>query len=106
MRKIGDAEKVFSKKGELSQAVILSLIQQLGFAFPSEDETKLTMELTWIQSALLVLDVESPDVSPHVVTVLHPLLGKMEKAYGKWTSKPQIQMLFKLTMHVLNSLLK
>ena len=105
MRKIGDPEVVFAK-ASLTQAVILSLIQQLGHGFPGEDDADATLQLQWIQSALLVLDVASPDVSPHVHTVLQPLLAKLEKTYPKFKDSPSVQVLFKLVMHVLNSLLR
>ncbi len=105
LKKIGDPDKVFANRGCVGQPVVLSLVQQLGFGFPGDEEGVMATQLQWIQSALLVLDLESPDVGPHVSAVLGPLLVKIEAAYPKWSSSP-IQQLFKVVCHVLHSLLR
>jgi hypothetical protein len=84
---------------------VLSLIQQLGFGFPGDDEGRVATQLKWIQAALLVLDVESPEAAPHVHSVLSPLLAKLEAAYPRWMTSP-VRAQFKVVCHILHSLTK
>ncbi len=61
--------------------------------------------LNWMQAALLVLDVENPDICDHVSSILSQVLNKVESAYLRWSSSP-VGVSFKLVCHVLHSLLK
>jgi WD40 repeat protein len=107
LKKIGDPERVFSadKQTSVGQPIVLSLIQQLGFGFPGDDEGRVATQLEWIQAALLVLDVESPEAAPHVHSVLSPLLAKLEAAYPRWMASP-VRAQFKVVCHILHSLTK
>lgn len=87
----------------ISQYVLLSLIQQLGF-----DITKDTsLKLQWLREAALVLDLNDPVISTHAPTILTKLLHNLEQNHSQFSdpSNPCATS-FKLLMHVVNSLLK
>ena len=65
----------------LSPAVLLSLIQQLGFNLKDEVELK----LGWIKECLVVLDRTDHIIRPHVPDVLRGVLGRVEEQLnGAW----------------------
>jgi hypothetical protein len=52
----------------VSQHVLISLLQQLGSGLATADQELTALSLNWIQAALLVLDVEHPDIKPFKVS--------------------------------------
>ena len=65
----------------LSPAVVLSLIQQLGFSLKDEADVK----LAWIRESLMVLDKADAIIRPHVPDVLRGVLARLEEQLnGPW----------------------
>jgi len=98
-----DPSSLFSDDVPLSQYVLLSLIQQLGYDLAKDTELK----LNWLREACLVLNLTDTVISQHAPVVLTKLLRNLEGLYPKFSdgSNPSGTS-FKLLMHIVNSLLK
>ena len=73
----------------LSPAVLLSLIQQLGFNLRDEAELK----LLWVKECLLVLDRSDSIIRPHVPDVLRGVLGRVEEQLNAAWKEPAYKQL-------------
>ena len=82
----------------LSQGVLLSLTQQLGYNLDRETTSK----LDWLQETVMALDTRSPTVAPHLKTVLGALLGQLQDAVQ--FCPPACASKLTLVTHVVNSL--
>jgi enhancer of mRNA-decapping protein 4 len=97
-----NTEQFFSSSTlPLSQQVLLSLIQQLGFDLSKDTNLK----LTWLRGCALVLNLKDRIISEHAPVILAKVLHNLEEHYPRH-SDPTISTSFKLLMHVINSLLK
>ena len=66
---------------KLSPAVLLSLIQQLGFSMKEDAAVK----LLWIRECVMVLNRNDATISKHVPAVLRDVLGRVEEELsGTW----------------------
>jgi len=84
----------------LSQAVLLSLIQQLGFDLSKDTLTK----LSWLRDAMLMLDPHDKVIEGYVQAVLTELLKNLEENYHQYSdTSNQASPLFKLLMLVVKS---
>jgi enhancer of mRNA-decapping protein 4 len=100
-----DVQRIFGPSPlPLSQYVLLSLIQQLGFDISKDT----LLKLTWLREAALVLHLNDPLIAEHVPGILTKLLHNLELHYPKFAADPTnpCSTSFKLLMHVVNSLLK
>lgn len=64
--KVNSAQVVTASPPLLSQPVLLSLLQQLGFNVPSKPHLK----LAWIRDSAMALNPGDPSIAPHVRPVL------------------------------------
>ena len=74
----------------LSPAVLLSLIQQLGFSLRDEAAVK----LLWICESVMVLDRNDPIISKHVPEVLRGVLQRVEEQLAGAWKEPSNRPLF------------
>ena len=63
---------------KLSPAVLLSLIQQLGYSLKEDAAVK----LLWIRECVMVLNRQDASISKHVPAVLRDVLGRVEDELG------------------------
>uniref|UniRef100_A0A6U0K970 Enhancer of mRNA-decapping protein 4 C-terminal domain-containing protein n=1 Tax=Percolomonas cosmopolitus TaxID=63605 RepID=A0A6U0K970_9EUKA len=98
--KQANPDDIFEKEPvPLSQAVILSLMQQISFDFSKD----VNMKLDWIQKAALALNPQDSTIAHHVL----PVLGHVhQQILNAAPNHPQQARKFKMTSHVINSLMK
>lgn len=84
----------------LSQGVLLSLTQQLGYNLEKHTSTK----LEWLQEVVMALDTRSPTVVPHLGPVLSGLYGQLTTFQRSGECPPSALSKLTLVAHVVNSL--
>eukprot|EP01114_Cavostelium_apophysatum_P014764 TRINITY_DN3907_c0_g2_i1.p1 TRINITY_DN3907_c0_g2~~TRINITY_DN3907_c0_g2_i1.p1 ORF type:complete len:1160 (-),score=315.41 TRINITY_DN3907_c0_g2_i1:451-3906(-) len=94
-----DTQTIFSND-RLSQQVLLSLIQQLGFDLSKDT----LLKLTWLREAVLGLNTKDTATLEHANAVLRNLRQKLEEQLGKPGVSATAQ--YKLLFHLVNSLVK
>jgi len=93
-----DSRTILATPLPVSQVVLISLIQQLGFQLKQHTVNK----LTWLRDALLVLDGNDPLIAQHktaILTQLQTNLQSMVAADGRWTQDT----LHRSTLRLLNN---
>jgi WD40 repeat protein len=79
-----DAKEVFEGSHPLTNAVILSLIQQLAFAINSQTSLK----LGWLQECVIAFNPDDPVTKPHVQDVLGQVIVMLESFFSS-TTEPE-----------------
>eukprot|EP01098_Paradermamoeba_levis_P005676 TRINITY_DN2387_c0_g1_i1.p1 TRINITY_DN2387_c0_g1~~TRINITY_DN2387_c0_g1_i1.p1 ORF type:complete len:175 (-),score=66.04 TRINITY_DN2387_c0_g1_i1:25-525(-) len=92
----------------ISQPVLLSLIQQLGFDLSKETG----MKLAWLKEAAIAMDPQDFIIQNHAPNVLSTLLNNLEACLPKFVKAPHhlhgssgnLTKEVKVLMHIVNSL--
>ena len=95
-----DVHDVFGTRPALCQAVLLSLVQQLG----SDIGIGTALKATWIREAALSLDTKGQVFAAHARPILADALHAMQREFGTCSDRAGMTAL-QLGIHVLRSLL-
>ncbi|DBA67146.1 TPA: hypothetical protein ACH3X2_001468 [Trebouxia sp. C0005] len=84
----------------LSQQILLSLIQQLGYDLFKDTLTK----LKWIQSTSMALDAKDPLLAPHVKPILDQLHSKLQHVSAESPNREAASQAL-MCLHLINSVI-
>jgi enhancer of mRNA-decapping protein 4 len=102
-RQVSPAALAAAEPPALSQACLLSLVQQLGANLGPGPDAELRLE--WLTEVAPLLEPGNPVIAAHLRGVLSAVMGHLKALAGQLPHTDAVGRKAKLTIHVVNSLL-